>query len=190
MCMTDGIPQIEFGLGDNLERIVILDDSDSVDSVAGLISAVPGLMSADCAMELADAINHLAVGDGFELIRDPQAYQTAYEARLASEDPSQPWQEGVIRLTDFGRPDYDQIKVPFWNGTAVVYFAQDNFSGLPYRVEAVLAPAPRNLGEDDYKALGLTPVVADTPPSAPKELSDEDKAFLEMMSSGVETPQD
>ncbi len=39
--MTDGIPRIEFGLGDSLERIVILDDRNSVDSIAELTSAVP-----------------------------------------------------------------------------------------------------------------------------------------------------
>lgn len=187
MCMTDGFPQIEFGLGDKLERIVILDDSDSVDSVPALISAVPGLLSPDCAMQLAEAINHIAVGDGFELISDPAAYQVDYEARLASEDPAQPWQEGVIRLSDFGRPDYAEIKVPFWTGTAVVFFAKDGFTGLPYRVEAVLAPAARSVNSDDYKALGLSPIV-ETTSSAPKELSDEDKEFLEMMSGGVEVP--
>ena len=82
MCMTDGFPQIEFGLGDKLERIVILDDSDSVDSVPALISAVPGLLSPDCAMQLAEAINHIAVGDGFELISDPAAYQAVSYTHL------------------------------------------------------------------------------------------------------------
>ncbi len=188
MCMTDAIPQIEFGLGDNLERIVILDESDSVDSIPALVSAVPGLMSPDCALQLAEAINHLAVGDGFDLISDPAAYQADYEARLAAEDPNQPWQEGVIRLSDFGRPDYSEIKAPFWNGTAVVFFAKDDFTGLPYRVEAVLAPKAQSLSEDDYKAVGLTAIATEPTPSAPKALSEEDKAFLEMMSGGVETP--
>lgn len=188
MCMTDAIPQIELGLGDALERVVIVDDTQEIESIPALATEVPGLLTAEAARDLAVAVNHLAVGGDFDVITDPVAFQTAYEAQLASEDPSQGWQEGVMRLVDFGKPDFSEIKVPYWTGSAITFFAADATTGLPYRVEAILAPQAKSISEDDYKALALSPVAPVPVASAATELSEEDKAFIEMMSESVEQP--
>jgi hypothetical protein len=112
--------------------------------------------------QLAVAVNRLTMDGAFVLIEDPAAYEATYRARLAAEDPAQPWREGVSRVRDFGVPDFTEITQPTGAGKALVYFAYDAYTFLPFRV-AVVGDAP------DYQALTLRPM-----PEPPPEVVSEE----------------
>ncbi|MQQ09342.1 hypothetical protein GFB49_12820 [Epibacterium sp. SM1979] len=178
--MADELPNIDLALGAGSEYMVVVDDAQKASDLGQLLALAPGLLDPEAALVLAQAVNHIAQGHGFSVIEDPAEFASAYQAQLAKEDPSEPWQEGVIRLVDFGVPDFEEIAAPILTGETLVFFARDGFTGLPYRVEVALNPAT-SVGADDYKALDLEPLGDDEDPFAEEELSDEDKAFLDSL---------
>lgn len=184
--MADELPNIDLALGTGSEYVVVVGDDQKASDLKQLLSLAPGLMDPEAALVLAQAVNHIAQGHDFSVIDDPEAFASAYQVQLAKEDPTAPWQEGVVRLTDFGAPDYAAISAPTLTGETLIFFARDGFTGLPYRVEVALN-ATTLVGEGDYKALDLEALGEDEDPFAEEEMSDEDKAFYESLETTTDS---
>lgn len=120
--------------------VVWLGDATAAD-MAELLRRAPELASAAQALALARAANHFASRD-YRLIEDPAAFEAAYRVRLASEDPQAPPEAGVIRLCDFGIPDFAAITLPALTGGVLRFFAEHRFLGLAYRAETADLAAP------------------------------------------------
>lgn len=156
--MTDAIPQVTLGLGEGSEYVVLIGEQDlEAADIAGLFALAPALKQPEAALDAALAINHIAQGVAFEVITDPAAFATHYKAKLASEDPNADWSQDVVRLHDYGIPDFDVIKTPAVSGATLVYYAVDSYLGLPYRVEVNLASPEIAVTDDSYEALDLKP---------------------------------
>lgn len=104
---------------------------------------------------------------GYEAILDPAAYEALTRARIANEDPALPWQPGVMRIRDFGMPDFKAIKPPHRDGDTLIYHARDTHTGLPYQVTLTLGTA----GDAEISPLPLTPFEGDPAP-VPPEISE------------------
>jgi hypothetical protein len=130
---------LTLGLEDDGRRVAMTPGGTVADGMAALLAAAPTLAEPSHAAALALAANHFAGGE-FSVILDPASFAAAYRARLDGEDPTVPWQDSVIRLRDFGVPDFAAITVPQFRDGTLVYFATDDITFLPYRAEAA-APA-------------------------------------------------
>jgi hypothetical protein len=147
--MADQPTPLDLGLDEAGAPVVLLGGSPPVRDMAALLRLAPGLAP----LALARAANHFAHGNEYQVIADPAEFAAAYQAKLAAEDPAAAWQEGVVRLRDYGVPDFASIAPPQLSGEGLVFFAIDVFLGLPYRVEATpAAVAPT------YTALPLSPL--------------------------------
>jgi hypothetical protein len=178
--MTGSVPQVVTGIGDDGRPVVMVETGGEITDLAGLI-AVAGLMQAEAAAPLAIAVNHLAQGSDFRVIADPAAYEAAYRARLAQEDPAQPWRQGVFRLVDYGVPEFGAIRPPVLEAQVLTFFAEHASLGIPYRVEADLAAKAPEVNNDSYRPLPLAPVAGAVADEQPGELSDEMKALQAAM---------
>lgn len=148
--MAEDVPEIGLGLTGDAEPVVIVGGGQARD-VAGLLRLAPGLATPAHAGALARAVNHLARGNEFRVIEDPAAFAAAYRAKIAAEDPEAEWVEGIVRLRDYGVPDFDAILPPDLQGDRIAFHAADRFLGLPYRVTARLGEMP------DYAPMPLEP---------------------------------
>ena len=81
-------------------------------------------------------------------------------AEAPAEDPNEPWREGMMRLRDFGIPDFTEIAPPKIEDGTLVYFARALFNGLPYRTKVTLG----RVGDVTYLPLELTPPPEPSPP--------------------------
>src|SRR5262245_55248460 len=133
--MADEIPQVSLGLSDDGKGVVLLGALGEATDMAGLLRLVPGLATEAHALELARAANHFAHGSEYQVIEAPGAFADGYLAQIESEDPAAEWQEGVIRLRDYGVPDFAQIEVPKFTDGSLTFYAVDRFLGVPYLVE-------------------------------------------------------
>jgi len=172
--MPDEIPPLSLGLGDNNANVVVLETTDEhapnrATNMAELLRIAPGLGSPAHAVDLARAVNHFKHGTDYRVIENPTEFANAYRARIEREDPAAEWQEGVIRLRDYGVPDFNQIQPPKLEGGKLTFYAVDTFLGVPYEVQAAnLEAAP------DYSPMPLTPLPR--PPAPPTEPEDEIQA--------------
>lgn len=182
--MTDDVPQILLGLGDASEYIVMIGEEEAeVNTLAKLLTFAPALKEPEGAAEAARAINYLSQGAAFRVIEDPATFEAQYRATLASEDTSAPWAEGVIRLSDYGVPDFTTIAAPQTSAARLVFYAVDDLLGLPYRVELDLSAADLKVTDDDYKALDLEPIEFDEPQEMPKSVDLETDPLAKMMAT-------
>lgn len=157
--MTDAIPQVTLGLGANTQTVVMIGEKDQeATDLAGLFVIAPELKQPEAAEAAARAVNHLAQGAAFEVILDPASFADTYKARLAAEDPDAPWSPGVVRLHDYGIPDFDEIQSPTITGTQLIFFAEDSYLGVPYRVEVDLGAPGVVVTEASYRVMDFTPI--------------------------------
>jgi len=165
--MADDVPRLDLGLTGAGKPVVLLGNrGEQASDMATLLRLVPGLASPAHAGDLALAVNHLAHSGEYRVITDPGAFETAYRTRLSHEDPNAAWHEGVVRLRDYGVPDFTQIHAPSFAGGRLTFFAVDMYLGVPYRVElSDLLAAPT------YTPLPLTPLPG---PSRPEPASEPD----------------
>jgi hypothetical protein len=131
--MIDQPPAIVLGIGDDGGKLVLPGDAGQAHDMTELLRMAPDLERHP--LPLAQAINHFAYGGHYRVIGDPGQFETEYKAKLAKEDPNAPWQEGVIRLRDFGVPNFATIKAPAVSGERLVFYAVDTVLGVPYKVE-------------------------------------------------------
>lgn len=148
-------------------------------SLSDLLAQEPGLAEPGAATTLAQFVSHFARGDMYRVIDDPAAFEAAYQAQIAREDPNQLWQQNVMRLRDFGVPDFKAIKVPATIGGALEFFARDGATGLPYQVRVAL----EDLSAPDFRPLPLTaidpPLAVADPEAEDEEENLEDYAAID-----------
>jgi hypothetical protein len=142
-------------------KVVVVNGSEEFDELSALLLRAP---DADAAT-LAKVIAHLGP-PGYEVIEEPDRYAEDFAAKLATEDPDEPWRDGVVRLRDFGVPEFDSIVVPHRAGTHLTYFARDTYTGLPFRTEITLGTA----ADVQYQPLPLKPL-PDPPPAVENPVS-------------------
>lgn len=187
--MADDVPRLDLGLTAEAKPIILLENKDEMArDMATLLRLAPGLASPAHAADLARAANHLAHGGDYRVITDPHAYEVAYRARLAKEDPNAPFREGVVRLRDFGMPDFAKITAPQYEGGKLTFFAADMYLGVPYKVvldsltaTPQYAPVPLTPFPAATRAVPETPGVARPeqplePPEPIKPLTPDEEA--------------
>jgi hypothetical protein len=129
--MASPAPELALGLDAEARPVVLLEQGPAT-TPADLLRLAPDIT--EYPAELATALNHLAQGTEFQVITDPAKYEAAYRARLAQEDPSQPVEAGVIRLCDYGVPDFSQITKPSVSAGTLSFHVIRTYFGLPYHV--------------------------------------------------------
>ncbi len=132
--MADGLPPISMQYDQAGAPIVIVEQAKASD-LSEVIKLAPGLSDPHWVRAYARVANHLAQGDRFSLIVDPAAFEAEYRAAFEAEDPDEVPQPGVMRLRNFGMPDFAAIKPPEMQGGTLVFFARNSFMGIPYRAE-------------------------------------------------------
>jgi hypothetical protein len=171
--MTDTHPDITLGLDDQGAPQVVIGEATETADLAQILASVPTLRDPSRLAQLAQVVNHLGHGGDFRVITNPADFEARYRARLATENQAEEWREGVIRLCDHGVPDFATIAAPASSGDGLVFFAEDRFMGLPYRVQVSALGA-----KADYTPVPLTPVPApegrSTPPAPDIESPDDD----------------
>lgn len=146
--MADGLPPISMQYDQAGTPIVIVEQAKAQD-LSEVIRLAPALSDPHWVRAYARVANHLAQGDKFSLIVDPAAFEAEYRAAFAAEDPDEVPQAGVMRLRNFGMPDFAAIKPPEMQGGTLVYFARNTFMGIPYR-----AVMPEG-GQPEYEPVAM-----------------------------------
>lgn len=108
-------------------RVVVINGKEEITDLAGLQMRAPDIDTAQL-VQLAIDLGP----PGYDPITDPAAYEAQVRAKIDGEDLSQPWREGVIRISDFGMPDFSQITAPERDGGTLRAPVRDRYTGLPY----------------------------------------------------------
>jgi hypothetical protein len=162
--MIDQPAAVVLGIDDDGGKLVLPSGAGQAHDMKELLGMAPDL--AQHPLPLAQAVNHFAFGSRYHVISDPQKFEADYKAKLASEDPRQPFNERVMRLRDFGVPDFAAIKAPAVSGGHLVFYATESTLGVPYKVECATLTA-----QPHYTPVPLTPlppVDEEAQPDAPK----------------------
>jgi hypothetical protein len=147
--------QIELAFTTQAQRRVVQTAGDAFDAVSPLVAAAPELKQAENLGLYCGAVNFLARGRDYRLILDPKSFKDRYESRYKAEDPKVPFQEGVARLRDFGHSNLEEVMAPQLRGKSVVFYVEDDYLGIPYRVTA---PGPSNPeGDVTYEPVPVSP---------------------------------
>lgn len=152
--MATDLPPMIYSLSDAGLPMVVVGEAE-VEERGAVLAAVPALLEARHAAELARLVNHFAQQFRFRVIEDPDAFARHYREQVAAEDPGRTWTQGAPRLRDFGMPEFDRIEPPRIVGDRLVFFVEDAYLGIPYRVEAHLAGG---VGAPDYAPMDMLPV--------------------------------
>lgn len=147
--MADGMPPIDFDFAADGAPVVIVAEAPAK-SLDEALRLAPALGTPQWTAAYAQVANHLAHGDRFSVILDPEAFRTAYLAQRAAEDPAEVPRPGVIRLTNYGIPAFDQIARPAMDGDRLVFFAVNTSLGIPYKV--TMAPGEKPV----YRPVAMT----------------------------------
>jgi hypothetical protein len=130
--MSDVLPPIQLQTSDEGAPVVMVADAE-LTAPDALLKAVPQLRDPAYAALYAQLLTHLTQGGDMELIMDPAVYEAEYERRLAAEDPEEEPQPGVVRLRNYGTPDFAALKPPAYEGDQLVFYTWHTFFTLPYR---------------------------------------------------------
>src|SRR5437764_110992 len=128
--------EINIGYSRDDHRPVVEVGAERVATLPDLIRAAPTLKRPDQLPLYCGALNHLQYGSEYRLILDPDAFRAQYEKRFQAEDPKAPFQEGMPRLRDFGHCDMEEIALPRLEEGVVIFYVEDDYLGIPYRVQA------------------------------------------------------
>lgn len=123
-------------------------------SMTDLLNAYPALTDPGNEATLARLVTHFAKGRAFHVVCEPKAFEEAYRAALAAEDPTIPWRQDSPRRVDFGVPNFTSIAAPTRQGDRLVFTLEDSFTGLPYAAWTELSA----LDDIDVTPLSLSPV--------------------------------
>ncbi|MEP4196230.1 MAG: hypothetical protein ABJL99_11425 [Aliishimia sp.] len=130
--MTDTLPEFIPGTDFETGAPTAVTGETTFQSLNALIEAFGSILDPENRTALATLFVHFARPYAYSLITDPAEYEADYRARLASEDPSQPWNEGPARLSDFGIPEFSDVKAPTLTGTVLQCWVRDSYSDLAY----------------------------------------------------------
>ncbi len=150
-------PPVEFGEGLDAktgDRIILISSMQCM-SVFDIVQTAPQSITQQNAGAFAKAANYLACGTAFRVIEAPQEYESNFRSRIATEDPSQPWTEGVMRLCDFGTPEFSAIEPPQIADKKLSFYAEDLVTGLPYVVRLDFGAESARLMPGDYVPMPL-----------------------------------
>ena len=145
---------LELSLGET-GLIGLLNSTEELADLAALQSRAP-----DSPPEALALVASALGAPGYDAILVPADYEALTLKRVENEDPKMPWRPGVMRIRDFGMPDFAEIDVPRRDGDTLIYFARDIHTGLPYRVTLPLG----TVGDADISPLALTPFDGDPVP--------------------------
>lgn len=127
------LPPVDLLLSPVGKPMVRVAEEQEYTDIPALIGALPALMEPGAATTTARAVNHLTEGFEYGVITDPDGFKSAYLAQLEQEADTE-WQQGQPRLSDFGRPDFSDLAVPEISDGTLVFFADDKYLGIAYRV--------------------------------------------------------
>lgn len=139
--MADGMPPIALDYSPEGAPVMMVEEARAAD-MAQALQLVPALADEKWVVVLAQVANHLAQGDRYSVIVDPEAFRTDYMAARAAEDPDEAPEPGKIRLHNYGIPDFSQIARPRMEGDTLVFFARNTTLGIPYRATMPAGETP------------------------------------------------
>lgn len=148
-------PDIIYGIDRSGAPVAIIEQTQEVGREA-VLERYPGIASGEFTLELAKLVNHFAREYKYQVIEDIEAFEAGYRARIAEEDPDATWKQGVTRLRDYGMPDFAQMHRPRLDGGMLVFFAESQRLGVPYRVEAAVNGT--EIGEAKYEPVRMLPI--------------------------------
>ncbi|MEP1200296.1 MULTISPECIES: hypothetical protein [unclassified Tateyamaria] len=131
--MNDDLPLINYDVSVSGAPYVTIDDAQ-VTTPTDLIAAAPFLDGEDHLYTHAFLLNHMAEGYSHALIDDVAAFQAEYMERYNAEDPDEERGPGTVRLHNFGIPDFASMHQPMKIGDELVFFVENKFLGVPYKV--------------------------------------------------------
>ena len=146
--MADSLPPVELEFSAAGAPVVIVAET-VVSSPTQLLRTAPALADPRWAFAYAQMVNHVVQGDDFELIIKPDEFREKYMERYNAEDPDEEVGPGTIRLHNFGIPDFAAIHQPMKNGDELIFFVENMFMGIPYRVTMTEGSEP------DYQPVAM-----------------------------------
>lgn len=146
--MADTLPPVELVFSAAGNPVVKIAET-VVSSPMRLSQIAPGLSDPRWAFAYAQMVNHVVQGDDFELIIKPDDFRKKYMERYNAEDPNEEVGPGTIRLRNFGIPDFASIHPPMKNGDKLIFFVENMFMGIPYRVTMTEGSLP------DYQPVAI-----------------------------------
>ncbi|MEM1428269.1 MAG: hypothetical protein AAGG09_02315 [Pseudomonadota bacterium] len=153
--MADGLPPLNMDVNASGAAVVIVDGQE-VQDVSGLLDLAPNIVEPKYARAYARLVNHLTHGYEYNVIMDPAAFETRYRAKYEAEDPDAKPRAGQIRLRNYALPNFSAIQPPAIEGSKLIFYAENAYLGVPYRVEA--GTAVSTIGKPEYS---LVPSTAD-----------------------------
>ena len=146
--MADILPPVELEFSAAGDPVVIIAET-VVSSPTQLSQTAPVFLDPRWAFAYAQMVNHVVQGYDFELIIKPDEFREKYMERYNAEDPAEEVGPGTIRLHNFGVPDFAVIHKPMKNGDELIFFVENIFMGIPYRVTMTEGSAP------DYQPIAM-----------------------------------
>lgn len=145
--MGEGLPPLHMETNAAGDAVVIVDGQE-VRDVSGLIDLAPNIVEPRYARAYARLVNHLVHGYDYNVIMDPADFASAYQKRYDAEDPNEVVPAGQVRLRNYGLPDFSVIEAPKIEDNKLIFYAENAFLGVPYRVEAGTSVSA--IGAPDY----------------------------------------
>lgn len=143
------------GLGFNADQTPNLSfDGQHFATWGDVVAKVTGLDAPENVVNVARAMTHFSYKARYRVIEDPEDYEARYRARVATEDPDQPFEQNQIRSSSFGIPDFSEISAPQIINGKLRYFVADVALHVPYRVEG--DPISPDLATQSYELLALS----------------------------------
>ena len=130
--------------------VVIVAEAQATD-LAEAVRLAPALADPQWLGAYVQVANHLAKGDRFEPIFEPEEFKAEYMAAYDAEDPSEEPIPGNTRLHNYGVPDFSVIAAPVMEGDRITFYARNTFMGIPYKVTMVRGGVPT------YEPVAMTP---------------------------------
>jgi hypothetical protein len=147
----------DFLINDEMAECILSDEGPVVSyrgsrfaTLADLSEAAPALMAPENLTVYCRISNFFFKGISFDFIEDIKAYQKGYEERRSYEKRRT---EGLISCgADFGPFDVSEMHAPSIEGGNLVYFVEDAYYGIPYRVTSPF-PASKERDNATYALL-------------------------------------
>jgi hypothetical protein len=131
--MADSLPPLEMDFASNGAPVVVVEDVEASD-LSEALRLAPALGEPNWVRAYSRVVNHFSSGGDFEPIMDPSTFKAKYLAAYEAEDPDEEVGPGVIRLHNFGIPDFAAIHPPMKDGNTLIFFVENMFMGIPYKV--------------------------------------------------------
>ncbi|MEP5730391.1 MAG: hypothetical protein ABJL67_13605 [Sulfitobacter sp.] len=151
--MADGLPPLNIDVNAAGTPVVIVDGQE-VHDVSSLVDLAPNVVEPKYARAYARLVNHLSHGYKYNVIMDPEAFEADYRIRFDAEDPDEKTVAGQVRLRNYGLPDFNAISPPSFEGKTLIFFAENAYLGVPYRVE--VQTAVTSMGKPTYALIGTS----------------------------------